>query len=182
MNYIISRREYSASNVSDTIPFASAHLKLIIMENKVFSSFVTLGKHLSYSLAKLRGILFFFFFVNYFSCTGTLLLWAGFSLKWLLLLQRIGSGHAHFSSCGAWAKLPCSMWNLPGPGIEPMSFALEGGFLTTGPRGKSEGNSCLECLHLIFVTYVEKNVVKFYTETQVIRSGLQSSLLLRAKD
>ena len=63
-----------------------------------------------------------------------------------------------------------------------MSFALEGGFLTTGPRGKSEGNSCLECLHLIFVTYVEKNVVKFYTETQVIRSGLQSSLLLRAKD
>ena len=59
--YIISRREYSASNISDTIPFALAHLKLIIMENKVFSSFVTLGKHLSYSLAKLSGIFFFFF-------------------------------------------------------------------------------------------------------------------------
>ena len=31
-----------------------------------------------------------------------------------------------------------SMWNLPGPGIEPMSLALAGGFLTTGPPGKSE--------------------------------------------
>ena len=26
---------------------------------------------------------------------------------------------------------------VPGPGIEPMSPALEGGFLTTGPPGKS---------------------------------------------
>ena len=29
------------------------------------------------------------------------------------------------------------MWNLPGPGIEPMSPALAGEFLTTGPPGKS---------------------------------------------
>ena len=29
------------------------------------------------------------------------------------------------------------MWNLPGPGIEPISSALAGGFLTTGPPGKS---------------------------------------------
>ena len=28
------------------------------------------------------------------------------------------------------------MWNLPGPGIELMSPALRGGFLTTGPPGK----------------------------------------------
>ena len=41
------------------------------------------------------------------------------------------------SSCGAWALLPQSMWNLPGPEIEPMSPALAGGFLTTGPPGKS---------------------------------------------
>ena len=29
------------------------------------------------------------------------------------------------------------MWNLPGPGIKPMSPALAAGFLTTGPPGKS---------------------------------------------
>ena len=26
--------------------------------------------------------------------------------------------------------------DLPGPGIEPISLALQGGFLTTGPPGK----------------------------------------------
>ena len=29
------------------------------------------------------------------------------------------------------------MWDLPGPGIEPESPALAGGFLTTKPPGKS---------------------------------------------
>ena len=29
------------------------------------------------------------------------------------------------------------MWDLPGPGIEPMSPALAGRFLTTAPPGKS---------------------------------------------
>ena len=40
------------------------------------------------------------------------------------------------SSCGSWAQLPCGMWNLPGPGIESVSPALAGGFLSTGPPGK----------------------------------------------
>ena len=29
------------------------------------------------------------------------------------------------------------MWDLPGPGVEPASPALAGGFLTTEPPGKS---------------------------------------------
>ena len=29
------------------------------------------------------------------------------------------------------------MWDLPGPGLEPVSPALVGGFLTTAPPGKS---------------------------------------------
>ena len=29
------------------------------------------------------------------------------------------------------------MWNLPGSGIEPVSFALQGRFLTPGPPGKA---------------------------------------------
>ena len=32
--------------------------------------------------------------------------------------------------------MPCGMWDLPGPGTEPVSPALAGRFLTTGPPGK----------------------------------------------
>ena len=41
-----------------------------------------------------------------------------------------------FNSCGKWALLPCGIWNLPEPGMEPPSPALAGGFLTPGPTGK----------------------------------------------
>ena len=41
------------------------------------------------------------------------------------------------SSCGTWAQLFHGMWDLPGPGLEPMSPPLAGGFLTTAPPGKS---------------------------------------------
>ena len=40
------------------------------------------------------------------------------------------------SSCGARAVLLRGMWDLPGPGLEPVSPALAGGFLTTVPPGK----------------------------------------------
>ena len=30
------------------------------------------------------------------------------------------------------------MWDLPGPGLEPVSPALAGGFLTTAPPGKPD--------------------------------------------
>ena len=40
------------------------------------------------------------------------------------------------SSCGARAQLLRGMWDLPGPGLEPVSLALAGGFLTTTPPGK----------------------------------------------
>ena len=89
------------------------------------------------------------------------LLCAGFSLQWLLLLQSTGSRRVGFgscgagisgcadfsscgtwalerrlSSCGAWAYLLRGMWDLPGPGLEPVSPALAGVFLTTAPPGK----------------------------------------------
>ena len=41
------------------------------------------------------------------------------------------------SSCGSRASLLRSTWDLLGPGIEPVSPALAGGFLTTAPSGKS---------------------------------------------
>ena len=61
-----------------------------------------------------------------------------FSLLWFLLLRNVGSRCAGFSSCCSQAQLPHSMWNLPEPGIEPVSPPLAGGFLTTVPPGKSK--------------------------------------------
>ena len=78
----------------------------------------------------------------------SLLRCAGFSLQWLLLLRGVGSRCAGFSSCslqaperrlsscGIRAQLLCGMWDLPRPGLEPMSPSLAGGFLTTVPPGK----------------------------------------------
>ena len=40
------------------------------------------------------------------------------------------------SSCGARAQLLRGMWDLPGPGLEPVFPALAGRFLTTAPPGK----------------------------------------------
>ena len=49
------------------------------------------------------------------------------------------------SSCGARAQLVCGMWDLPRPGLEPVSPALAGGFPTTAPPGKPPSLSFLAC-------------------------------------
>ena len=46
-------------------------------------------------------------------------------------------GYVAIRICGAWAWLPCSTWNLPGPEIKPVSPTLGGRFSTVGPPGKS---------------------------------------------
>ena len=40
------------------------------------------------------------------------------------------------SNCGSRAQLLCNMWDLPRPGLEPMSPALAGRFSTTAPPGR----------------------------------------------
>ena len=56
--------------------------------------------------------------------------------------------HGH-NSCSTWAQLLCSMWDLPRPGIEPLSPT--GGFLTTEPPGKPLPHYFLfYCLALYF--------------------------------
>ena len=51
--------------------------------------------------------------------------------------EKLGFQGVRASVVVVWAQLPEEMWQLPGPGIEPMSPALAGGFLTTGPPGES---------------------------------------------
>ena len=40
------------------------------------------------------------------------------------------------SNCGSWAQLLPGMWDLPRPGLEPVSPALAGRLSTTAPTGK----------------------------------------------
>ena len=60
----------------------------------------------------------------------------GFSL-WRKGFSHCGSwALAHrLSSCHAQAELLRGIWDLPGPGIEPVALALAGGFFTTEPPG-----------------------------------------------
>ena len=43
------------------------------------------------------------------------------------------------SSCGSRAQVLRSMWDLPRPGLKPVSPALAGGFSTTAQPGKPKG-------------------------------------------
>ena len=74
-----------------------------------------------------------------FSCCRAWALGARASVVVALRLSSCGSWalECRLSSCGAWALLLRGMWDLPGPGLEPMSPALAGGFSTTVPPGKS---------------------------------------------
>ena len=74
-----------------------------------------------------------------FSCCGARALGMWASVVVARGLSSCGSWalEHRLSSCGALAQLLRGMWDLPGPGIEPVSPALAGGFLTTAPPGKS---------------------------------------------
>ena len=123
----------------------------------------------SLSQKRLNSLLFpfphhLFFLINLFifGCIGSSLLHrlslvvasggysslrcAGFLFLWLLLMRSTGSRHASFSSCGTRAQLLRGMWDVPGPGLEPMSTALAGRFSTTAPPGKSPQAYFLEAV------------------------------------
>ena len=56
---------------------------------------------------------------------------------WALGAQASVVAACALSSCGSRPQLLQGMWDLPRPGIEPVSPALAGRFLTTVPPGKS---------------------------------------------
>ena len=73
-----------------------------------------------------------------FSCCGARALGARASVVVAHRLTSCGMQalERRLSSCGARAQLLRDMWDLPGPGLEPVFPALAGGFLTTAPPGK----------------------------------------------
>ena len=60
---------------------------------------------------------------------------AGVQASVVRVMSSVGKVHG-LSSCGTGPYLLRGVWDLPEPGIEPMSPALTGGLLTTGPPGK----------------------------------------------
>ena len=60
--------------------------------------------------------------------------------------------------CGSQAQLLLVMWNLPGPGIEPVSPALAGGFLSSVPPAKS---SMLFYVHILVKIFSFLHVLNF---------------------
>ena len=52
----------------------------------------------------------------------------------LVVVHRLQT--RRLSSCGSRAQLLRGMWDLPGPGLKPVSPALAGGLSTAAPRGK----------------------------------------------
>ena len=57
------------------------------------------------------------------------------------------------------------MWDLPGPGLEPVSPALAGGFLTTAPPGKS-----LSVIFIAFATSLLVTFIIFFLITRLTRA------------
>ena len=80
-----------------------------------------------------------------FSCCGARVLGARTSVVVARGLSSCGSWalELRLSSCGARAQLLRSRWDLPRPGLEPVSPALAGRFLTTAPPGKPLNICCL---------------------------------------
>ena len=91
--------------------------------------------------------------------------WGGLSCcgAWALDHRLFSSSHSQphnwLNSCVSQALLLCGKWNLPRPGIELLSPALQGGFLTIGPPGKpSFSYSCQGvCLKTIIPDILERN-------------------------
>ena len=112
-------------------------------------------------------------------CVGSL-------LQWLLLLQSMGSRACglqwldspalqhRLGSSGTLAQLPHGMWDLPRPGIKPMSPALAGGFFTTEPPGKPSLKSFDELFNEIKLFPCQKGISfqnKTYSSKQDVLLG-----------
>ena len=58
------------------------------------------------------------------------------AVRWPLTVAASPVAEHRLSRCGSRAQLLRGMWDLPGPGLEPVSPALAGRFATTAPPGK----------------------------------------------
>ena len=67
------------------------------------------------------------------------------------------------SGCGARAQLLCNVWDLPRPGMEPVSLALAAGVFTAEPPGKPclwDFLRSLTVIDIYFNFIVVKNILR----------------------
>ena len=130
---------------------------------------------------------FFFFFLFIYGCVGSSFLCEGFLSscgKWgplfitvrgpLTIAASLVAEHRlqtrRLSNCGSRAQLLRGMWDLPRPGLEPVSPALVGRFSTTAPPGKP--------LSLWFLTKGREEG-KFWHYSGFVLLGVDAYSLLR---
>ena len=77
-------------------------------------------------------------------------------------------------NCSSRAQLLCGMWDLPRPGLEPVSPALAGRFSTTVPPGKPYSEFLIKnflSVWISYFTYQKKYfVLKYCLEVQCVKT------------
>ena len=71
------------------------------------------------------------------------------------------------SSCGSRAQLLCGMWDLPRPGLEPVSPASAGRFSTTAPPGKPL-SKFLAIIYYFFKYFPSHALFRFFWDSNGI--------------
>ena len=151
-----------------TGPLGKTHELTLMSKLMNFAQYLTQACCKIIKLAPFNNFLKIILFI--FSCAGSSLLHVGF-----LQLQpagaplRRGARASHCSgfsccraralecglrSCGTGAQLLHSTWDLPGPGIKPVSPALTGRLLSTVPQGKSKTGFILMSHSCLFVDLI----------------------------
>ena len=74
------------------------------------------------------------------------------------------------SSCGSQAQLLHGMWDLPRPGLEPMSPALAGRLSTTAPPGKPK---VIQFYVYIYIFFRFFSVIGYYKILNIVPRALQ---------
>ena len=102
---------------------------------------------------------------------------AGLSLSRPLFVAEHKLQTRKLSSCGSQAQLLRGMWDLPRPGLEPVSPALADRFSTAAPPGKPPNSNRLpRCVLACIYSQAKKHI---YTGFFPLPLGAVSSELLR---
>lgn len=86
----------------------------------------------------------------------------GARARGLLSCGSRAAERAGFSRCGAQARLPHGPWSPPGPGIEPVSFALAGRILIHTPPGRFAVLPVLSDWSVTLITFTMLWIVSKY--------------------
>ena len=110
-----------------------------------------------------------------FLCEGFLQLWRAGATLHCGVAASLAAEHKlqtrRLSSCGSRAQLLRGMWDLPRPGLEPVSPALAGRLSTTVPPGKPKCNKLLIEVLKRFFLGTWKIDSKIYIKEQNVKNN-----------